>query len=65
MRIPRGRATVNDFAGRAKQSQETCQNAVQLLNAREKAFRPQTEFPRFEIPSPSLPSLVAEEVMGF
>src|SRR5262245_49875460 len=40
---------------RAEQSQETCPNVLQLMNAREKVFRPQWEFflPK-KIPSLSL-----------
>jgi hypothetical protein len=41
VRIPRGRATVKFIASSDEQSQETCRNAVAVLNAREKVFRPQ------------------------
>ena len=52
MRIPRGRATVKIVASpKRRQSQETCRTLSQLLNAREKVFRPQWELFSEKIPS--------------
>src|SRR5882724_5936438 len=68
VRIPRGRATVNDFAAcRAKPKvRRPARTLQQLLNAREKVFRSRGNFCSSENdPVASLSLRVAEEVTGF
>jgi hypothetical protein len=62
VRIPRGRATVNDFtaAGEAK-SQETCPDVAAAFERPRKVFRPQWEFP-FEKRSRARLSLIARQM---
>src|SRR5438105_3533573 len=64
VRIPRGRATVKHRQSEVMQSQETCQNAIAVLNARERCSGRPRDSDLKKIPS--LPVHFAwQEVTGF